>query len=52
MLLVLVITMLVGCSGSDKKYECKYCGRKIEAYRSYHNGDMFIILVIRNFLSK
>lgn len=38
LLLVLVMTMLVGCGGSDKKYECKYCGRKMEAYWSYHDG--------------
>lgn len=40
LLLVLVMCcgMLAACGGSSKKYTCKHCGTKMEAYWSYHNG--------------
>lgn len=39
LVIVLLLVGLSSCSGgSEKKYTCKYCGRQMEAYWSYHDG--------------
>lgn len=38
LIIVMLCMTLTACGGSDKKYTCKHCGTKMEAYWSYHDG--------------
>lgn len=38
LLVITIILTLTACGTTNKKYSCKYCGTKMEAYYSYHNG--------------